>query len=232
MTEPLDILYEDGHCLVVVKPPRVLTASDRTGDETLLARARAFHAARQAPGKKGYVAPVHMLDRPVSGVVLFALSSKAAARLSDQFRSRRTGKVYRAVVEGDPPAAAGVLEDWLLKDRDANVVTVVPPGTAGAKPCRLAFRRLARAGALTLLEIRPETGRSHQIRVQLASRGLPIYGDVKYGASRGWDGVIALHALSLTFDHPVRKTPVTVTAPLPESWRAIWPGELPDVQET
>ena len=230
MSEPLDILYEDGHCLVVAKPPRLLTASDRTGDETLLARARAFHAGRQAPGKKGYVAPIHMLDRPVSGVVLFALSSKAAGRLSEQFRSRRTEKVYRAIVEGAPAQPSGVLEDWLLKDRDANVVTVVPPGTPEAKPCRLAFRRLAQAGGLTLLEIRPETGRSHQIRVQLASRGLPIYGDVKYGASRGWDGVIALHALSLTFDHPVQKTPVTVTAPLPDGWRKIWPGDL-DVQE-
>jgi len=227
---PLAILYEDRHCLIVAKPARLLTASDKTGDQTLFALARAYHLGRQADGKKGYFAPLHFLDRPVSGVVMFALSSKAAARLSAQLRERRVDKVYLAIVEGAPLGPAGVLEDWLLKDHQANVVTAVAQGTPEAKKSRLAYRLLARRGGLSLLEIRPETGRSHQIRVQLASRGMPIYGDRKYGASVSCGGQIALHARAVTFEHPVQRTPVTVTAPLPANWDEIWP-RITDVQE-
>jgi 23S rRNA pseudouridine1911/1915/1917 synthase len=232
---PLQILFEDHHVLAVAKPARVLTAGDDTGDETLLAMAREYHSARQAPGKKGYLAPLHFLDRPVSGVVLFALSSKAAARVTAQFRERRITKVYWAIVEGEPAAGEGVvLGDWLLKDPETNVTTAVTPGTPGAKASRLSYRLLARRGDLSLIEVRPETGRSHQIRVQLASRGLPIFGDRKYGAASSWDGMIALHALTVTFAHPVGKHPVSVAAPLPASWRGVWPSAMPggvDVQE-
>jgi 23S rRNA pseudouridine1911/1915/1917 synthase len=226
----LTILYEDKHCLVAAKPARLLTASDETGDETLLAQARAYHFARQAPGKKGYLVPVHFLDRPVSGAVIFALSSKAAARLGAQLKGRAMEKVYCALVEGKAPAPSGELSDWLLKDHDANLVTVVPPGTADAKACKLAYRVLAEHGGLTLLEVRPATGRSHQIRVQLSSRGMPIFGDVKYGASAPWDGRIALHAWSVTFAHPVGQAPVTVTAPVPPYWAELG-VRLPLVRE-
>jgi 23S rRNA pseudouridine1911/1915/1917 synthase len=190
----LQVLFEDRHCLVVAKPARLLTASDKTGDETLIGLARAYNASRQAEGKKGYLAPLHFLDRPVSGVVMFAQSSKAASRLSAQLREGRIEKTYLAVVCGPAPGAAGLLEDWLLKDKAENVVTVVPPGTALAKPCKLGFRRLGARGEHTYLELSPKTGRSHQIRVQLASRGMPIFGDKKYGAPAAWDGMIALHA--------------------------------------
>jgi 23S rRNA pseudouridine1911/1915/1917 synthase len=226
----LTVLFEDNHCLVVSKPPRLLTASDKTGDETLIERARAYNAAQQADGRKGYLAPLHMLDRPVSGAVMFAKSSKAASRLAEQFRAGRISKVYNALVEGRAPAPEGVLEDWLVKDRRTNVVTPARRETPGAKACRLDYRVLGAAGGLTWVEVRPRTGRSHQIRVQLAARGMPIYGDTKYGASCGWDGVIALHAVAVTFEHPVSKAPVTVRAPLPPAWRELWPGEL-DVQE-
>lgn len=222
MTPPLKVLFEDKHCLVVMKPARLLTASDKTGDETLIELARAYNAAKQAEGKKGYLVPIHFLDRPVSGVVMLAVSSKAASRLNEQFRAGKIEKIYRAVVEGNPPADEGVLEDWLLKDKDDNVTTVVAPRTEGAKASKLEYKRLKSDGRLTLLEIRPKTGRSHQIRVQLSSRGMPIFGDTKYGASKAWDGMIALHAYQVTFAHPVEKNPVTVKAELPDYWQTLW----------
>lgn len=222
MKEPLEVLFEDKHCLVVMKPARLLTASDKTGDETLIELARAHNAAKQAEGKKGYLVPLHFLDRPVSGVVMLAASSKAASRLNEQFRAGKIEKVYLAVVEGTPADAEGVLEDWLLKDKDDNVTTVAKPHTPGAKASRLAYKKLKAAKGLTLLEVRPHTGRSHQIRVQLSSRGWPIVGDVKYGSKRAWDGMIALHAHRVTFTHPVDKTPVTVKAELPDYWQTLW----------
>lgn len=230
MNVPFTVLFEDNHCLVVAKPSRLLVASDDTGDETLLGLLRAYNAANQAPGKKGYVAPLHFLDRPVSGVVMFAKSSKAASRLSEDFRSRRIEKVYRAIVEGSPRETDAVFDDWLLKDKDANYVKVVAPHTAGAKPCQLRCRALAHQGHLSLLDIQPHTGRSHQIRVQLSTRGMPIFGDTKYGATRPWDGAIALHARRVTFNHPVSKDRLTVEAPLPSAWEELWP-RITDVQE-
>ena len=224
MSTQLQVLFADNHCLVANKPARLLTLGDDSGDLTLLGLVRDYHSARQAPGKKGYVAPLHSLDRPVSGVVMFALSSKAAARLSEQMRSRRIAKTYLAIVEGEPPAASGVLTDTLLKDRERNLTAVVEDDTPGAKHCELAYRVVERRGRLSLLVVEPRTGRSHQIRVQLSQAGMPIYGDVKYGASQGWDGQIALHARAVTFTHPVNKTPVHVAAPVPEVWREIWAG--------
>ncbi len=222
----IDILFADNHCLVVNKPARLLTLSDESGDETLLARARAYHFARQAPGKKGYLVPLHSLDRPVSGAVMFALSSKAASRLSEQMRGRDIGKTYLAVVEGRAPAKQGVLKGALLKDRERNVTTVVDASTQGAKSCELAYRVLGQKAGLTLVAVEPRTGRSHQIRVQLADAGMPIYGDVKYGASVAWNGQIALHARALAFTHPVSKAPVDIVAPVPAVWRDIWSGEF------
>ena len=141
-----NILWHDNHCLVVNKPARLLTVGDDSGDDTLLARVRAFNASRQAPGKKGYLVPLHSLDRPVSGAVMFALSSKAASRLSAQMRDRDIGKAYLAVVEGRPPAPRGVLKGALLKDRERNVTTVVKASTPGAKACELAYRVLGQHG--------------------------------------------------------------------------------------
>lgn len=218
----MKILFEDKHCLVVDKPARLLTASDKTGDETLIQQVRAYNTSRQAEGKKGFVAPLHMLDRPVSGVVMFALSSKAASRLAEQLRNGKVEKVYQAVVEGRPKKSVAELNDWLLKDHQSNLVKVVAAGVSGAKACRLAYRVLGEtAEALTVLEVRPKTGRSHQIRVQLAAQGLSILGDRKYGSQSGlWDqklsGVIALHAWKLSFVHPVSKENLTIEAPLPE----------------
>jgi 23S rRNA pseudouridine1911/1915/1917 synthase len=223
-----NVIWQDNHCLVVNKPARLLTLGDDSGDDTLLKLVREYHASRQAPGKKGYVAPLHSLDRPVSGAVMFALSSKAATRLAAQMRGRDIGKTYLALVEGRPPRESGVLTGALLKDRDRNVTTMVKAGTAGSKSCELAFRVVARREDVTLVAVAPKTGRSHQIRVQLADAGMPIYGDVKYGASVPWDGQIALHARALAFHHPVSKELVEVVAPLPAVWQSVWPMPIPE----
>jgi 23S rRNA pseudouridine1911/1915/1917 synthase len=220
---PLDVLFSDQHCLVVAKPARLLTASDKTGDETLISRARDWNAAQQAEGKKGYLAPLHMLDRPVSGVVMFARSSKAAARLSEDCRNGKIRKTYLAIVEGEPRGDwhETIFEDYLLKDKDANTVTVARPGTPGAKACRLGFKILKKMAGMALVELSPLTGRSHQIRVQLSSRGLPIVGDVKYGARKAFDHAIALHALRVAFTHPVTKAPIVVETPTPATWETL-----------
>lgn len=214
----LNVLYEDNHLLAVGKPARLLVAPDETGDESLLDQAREY--LRVVGNKAGnvYVGLVHRLDRPVSGVVLYARTSKAAARLSEQFRSGHVRKQYIAAVRGEVPESAELV-DWLLKDPETNLVRCVSPGRSGAKESRLTFRRLRRSGSVQLLEVEPITGRSHQIRVQLANAGSPIEGDVKYGGTAGWEGAIALHAWKLTVTHPTQKQPLTITCPLPEEWR-------------
>ena len=213
----LEVLFEDNHCLAVVKPARLLVAGDETGDETLLGRAKAYLKRKYAKPGEVYLGLVHRLDRPVSGVVLFARTSKAAGRLAEQFRTGSAQKVYHALVETPPNPSEGELHDWLFKEEDRNVSRAVPQGTPGAKECRLLYRVLERRGdGLTLVEVTPLTGRSHQIRVQLGRRGCPIVGDAKYGARRGFeDGAIALHAARLTLEHPVRREPLVVACPAP-----------------
>jgi 23S rRNA pseudouridine1911/1915/1917 synthase len=224
MSDVLDVLFEDNHCLAVVKPPRMLTADDRTGDRSLLALVREYVRRKYRKPGKVYLGLVHRLDRPVSGVVLLARTSKAAGRLCDQFRAGAIRKIYHALVEGAVEPSTGEFCDYLLKDRARNVVETVTPDTAGARLSRLSYRRLRSGHAVSLLEIEPQTGRSHQIRVQLAVRGLPICGDRKYGSTRPLHGAIALHAVSLSFEHPVRHTPITLTAPYPSFWNQLLPG--------
>lgn len=219
---PLQVLYEDNHCLAVVKPAGWLTMGDRTGDVTLLDAAKQYLKEKYAKPGAVFLGVVHRLDRPVSGIVLFARTSKAASRLSAQFRERTVQKTYQAVVESAAVPAQGTLVDQLRKDADRNVVQVERGAAAGGQLARLTFRRLAQWGALTLVEIHLETGRSHQIRVQLASRGWPIVGDRKYGSRRAWRPErIALHAAALTFTHPVTHAVLTLTAPPPAEWSEL-----------
>jgi 23S rRNA pseudouridine1911/1915/1917 synthase len=220
----LDVLYEDNHCLAVVKPARCLTVGDQTGDVSLLDLAKEYLKEKYKKPGNVFVGLVHRVDRPVSGVVLFARTSKAAARLSEQFRQGTVCKTYRAVVEGHVSPESGEFVDWLLKNEETNTTRSVPPETPSARNSRLRFHRVATALGLSLLEITPETGRSHQIRVQLSVRGHPIYGDRKYGSQHALQGIIALHAAQLTFEHPTRHEPVTVTAPDPASWRTLFPA--------
>jgi len=216
---PLDVLFEDNHCLAVAKPAGSLSTHFQGREETLDRAAKAYLKEKyQKPGQV-FLGIVHRLDKPVSGVLLFARTSKAAARLAEQFRQGSVEKVYWAVVEGEIGREAGSLEDWLKKDRDAGRVEVLEPRTPGSRQALLHYQRRAVHGGLTLLEIRPQTGRTHQLRVQLAHHGHPIYGDAKYGSIRTFDRVIALHARSLTFLHPVRYEPITLTAEVPRNWR-------------
>jgi 23S rRNA pseudouridine1911/1915/1917 synthase len=217
----LHVLYEDNHCMAVIKPAGMPTAGDRTGDVSLLDLVRRYVKEKYRKPGRVFLGLVHRLDRPVSGVVLFARTSKAAARLSAQFRAGTIRKTYRAWVEGEPSAAAGEWTDWLVKDRARNVARVVVPNSPGARHAALAYRTLEATAGAAHLELRPHTGRAHQIRIQLARRGHPILGDVKYGARRTQPGWIALHALELTFDHPVRHEPVTIRAPEPGGWRRL-----------
>jgi len=218
LSDALTILYEDNHILAVNKPAGLLAMGDHTGGPTLLDAAKAYVKAKYAKPGDVFLGIVHRLDRPVSGVMLLARTSKAARRLSEQFRDHTVQKVYLAWVEGRVAPPAGTLIHWLRKDRESNHVTAVKENAGGAQECLLDYRQLSTRGTRTLLEIRPQTGRSHQIRVQLSTQGWPIVGDRKYGAKSPWPNGIALLAKSITFDHPTKHEPMTVECPLPKSW--------------
>jgi 23S rRNA pseudouridine1911/1915/1917 synthase len=226
MTQALTVLFEDNHCLAVLKPAPLLTQGVPPGIPTLESLAKTY--LREKYGKKGnvYLGIPHRLDRPVSGVVLFARNSKAASRLAEQFQKHQVRKVYWAVVDGVVQPEAGTWEDWLRKVQDEAHTLVVWSTEPMAKHAVLNYRRLAGGDGWTLLEIEPKTGRMHQIRVQAASRGWPVRGDLLYGSSQPFgphadlsrERVIALHARRLTFLHPIRYEPITVEAPLSEAW--------------
>jgi 23S rRNA pseudouridine1911/1915/1917 synthase len=216
---PLEVLYEDNHCLAVLKPAGVPSTHFQGTEETIDRAAKEYLKEKyQKPGKV-FLGIVHRLDKPVSGVLLFARTSKAAARLSEQFRQGTIEKIYWAIVEGEVKKEAGSLEDWLRKDEDEGRVVVAEPREPGARQALLHFQRRGSRDGLSWLEIRPQTGRTHQLRVQLAHHEHPIYGDAKYGSAYTFGNSIALHARALTFLHPIRYEPITLTAELPRKWR-------------
>jgi 23S rRNA pseudouridine1911/1915/1917 synthase len=239
VAEPLEVLFEDNHCLAVAKPATLLTQAP-PGVPSLEALAKAYLKERYHKKGNVYLGIPHRLDRPVSGVVLFARNTKAAQRLAEQFQGRQVRKVYWALVErspaGDLPPEAGTWEDWLRKVKEEARAEQVAPDAPDSRLAVLHFRRLRERAEDALLEIEPQTGRTHQIRVQAAVRGWPVRGDVLYGARLPFgppvelprDRVIALHARSLTFLHPIHYEPMTVIAPLMETWGtasgvAVWP---------
>ncbi len=200
--DEIELLYEDNHLLVVVKPPGVPSQEDATGDPNMLTRMKAYiKAAYQKPGEV-YLGLVHRLDRPVGGIMCFARTSKAAARLSAQLKSGAFRKTYLAVVEGETPVS-GVLTDYLYKVEEENHVYVADENTPGAKLAKLAYRTLAKRSGLSLVEIELFTGRSHQIRVQLAEAGFPLWGDHRYGHGKSKEN-IALFAARLKIEHPTK----------------------------
>jgi 23S rRNA pseudouridine1911/1915/1917 synthase len=235
VSDTLTILYEDNHCLVVSKPAPLLTQGVPPGIPTLEALVKAYLKERYQKKGNVYLGIPHRLDRPVSGVVVFARNTKAARRLAEQFQTREVRKIYWAIVErsvaGDIPESEGTWEDWLLKVQEESRTERVLSETPGARHAVLHFRRLGESADSVLLEIQPHTGRMHQIRVQAAVRGWPVRGDVQYGSRLPFgappqlprDRVIALHARSLTFLHPIRYEPLTLTAPLPPVWRELFP---------
>lgn len=234
MPDALTILYEDNHCLVVAKPAPLLTQGVPPGIPTLEALVKAYLKERYQKKGNVYLGIPHRLDRPVSGVVVFARNTKAARRLAEQFQTRTVRKVYWAIVErsaaGEVPAA-GVWEDWLLKVREEARTERAMAETPHARHAVLSYQRLREWDDGALLEIEPRTGRMHQIRVQAAVRGWPVRGDVQYGSRLPFgppttlprDRIIALHARSLTFLHPLHYEPLTATAPLPPVWRELFP---------
>ncbi|PRY16455.1 ribosomal large subunit pseudouridine synthase D [Pontibacter ummariensis] len=217
----LDVLFEDNHILAVNKPAGLLVHGDETGDTTLADLAKAY--LKQKYNKPGnvFIGVVHRLDRPVSGVVLLAKTSKALRRLNELFRSKKTKKTYWAVVQNQPQQEQGTLVHWLVKDSAKNQTKAFAKENKSGQRSELHYRLLNKHAGKYLLEVNPITGRSHQIRVQLASMRCPILGDLKYGAAQPLpDKSIALHARQLQFEHPTLKTPVTVSALPPDT--AVW----------
>ena len=209
------ILYEDNHLLAINKLPGQITQGDKTGDPCLSDLVKAFIKERDNKPGQVYCGVIHRLDRPVSGVVLLAKTSKALSRMVEKVRTREFEKHYWAVVKNAPPQPAGALENWLVKNEERNKSYVFGSARPNAKLARLEYHQIAvSSGGYHLLDVNLLTGRHHQIRCQLANIGCPIKGDLKYGAERSNpDGSISLHAYKLTFVHPVTHEQITVTAP-------------------
>lgn len=210
------VLYEDNHVIVVLKPQNVASCPDESGDGNMLDLIKEY--LREKYQKKGnvFLGLVHRLDRPTGGVMVFAKTSKAASRLSAQMRTGDFEKRYLAVLVGAPEEERGRLVNWLKKNTVNNTVYLSTQGTDGAKLAVLDYRILETKGELALADIELHTGRSHQIRVQMAGISHPVYGDLRYGGERAQKGKLALWAYSLSFTHPVRGERMRFIAPPPE----------------
>lgn len=212
------ILYEDNHIIVFNKRSGEIVQGDKTGDEPLSETLKAFIAKRDSKPGQVFMGVPHRLDRPVSGVCLFAKTSKALERLNDMLRTGDIHKTYWALTANKPPKDEDTLTDFLVRNEKQNKSYIAQNG----KEARLRYKLIQTTDRYFLLEVTLYTGRHHQIRCQLAGMGCPIKGDLKYGAKRSNpDGGISLHARSIQFIHPVKKTEVDVTAPVPDSWKGI-----------
>ncbi len=218
---PFPILYEDNHLLAVVKPAQLPTMGVAAGKPSLLTIAKDYIKRKYDKPGNVYLGIVSRLDAPVTGVLVLARTSKAASRLTDQFRRGTVDKSYWALVDEPPDPERAECIDWMRKDERHRKMHVTHADHPEAKEARLRYRTIVQLRRATLLEVRLETGRKHQIRVQLARRGHPIIGDRKYGSPTTFADGIALHARYLEIIHPVRKTPLRLTAPVPSCWRAF-----------
>lgn len=212
MSNNVDILYEDNHLIAVNKPHGMLTQGDESGDENLMDKVKEFIKTRDNKPGNVFLGLLHRLDRPVGGVILFAKTSKGASRLSEQFRTHSIEKTYWAVVEGTPKESTGIVTQWLQKDEVKNFVTGFDHEVPDSQKSETGYTVLKTTEGKSLIEVKPKTGRPHQIRVAMASLGTPIVGDLKYGATTKLDHDIALFARSLSFDQPTTKERITVTA--------------------
>jgi RluA family pseudouridine synthase len=214
----LDVRFIDNHLLVVNKPPGVPVQGDVSGDPDLLGEARDYLKERFSKPGRVFLGLVHRLDRPTSGLLVFARTSKSAARLSEAFRRREVEKRYLAIVEGNPDET-GSFTDWLV--RSGRHVRLANPQSKDARMASLSYRKLGTSGEAALVEVELKTGRKHQIRVQFAERGHPLVGDLRYGAKILFDGRnLALHCRMLGLVHPVRKVAMRWVCDPPDTWRS------------
>ena len=217
----IQVLYEDNHFIAVNKRPSDIVQGDKTGDEPLSEVVQSWLAEKYNKPGKAFLGVIHRLDRPVSGVVLFAKTSKGLSRMSDLFRKKEIQKTYWATVYKAPETMEGILNDFLVKDSSKNKSRVTGKKTPGAKESKLTYKLIGESDRFFFLEVKPQTGRHHQIRVQLAAMGCIIKGDLKYGAPRSnKDASIHLHARSIAFTHPITKKPIVISAHPPED--SVW----------
>ena len=221
LQETIDVLYEDNHLLIVNKPAGVLVQPDKKGDRALEEILKDYIKQKYNKPGEVFLGVCHRIDRPVSGVVVFARTSKALIRMNELFKGRDVHKTYWAVVENQPKETEGTLINWMKKDEQKNLSRAYDKEVPGSSRCELHYRLLGASDKYFLLEVNPVTGRHHQIRVQLSKIGCSIKGDIKYGAKRtNKDGSIHLHAHKIEFVHPVKNEPLTITAPVPDE--VIW----------
>ncbi len=215
----LEVLYEDNHIIAVNKKSGDIVQGDKTGDAPLSDFVKAYIKKKYNKPGEVFLGTIHRLDRPTSGVVLYARTSKALSRMNEQFREKKVQKTYWAVVDNSPPNTSGTLENYLQKNKKQNKSYITK--NEGGKHALLDYKLLKKLDNFFHLEIRPKTGRHHQIRVQLAHIGSIIKGDLKYGAKRSnKDASIHLLAQKLEFIHPVTKENITIIAPAPKE--SIW----------
>ena len=222
--EDLIILYEDNHIIVVQKPQMTACCPDESKDDNLLDQIKRY--IKEAYNKPGnvFAGLVHRIDRPVSGAVIFAKTSKALSRMTIKVKEREFSKTYLAIVKNKPPHEAGELSDYMIKNETQNKSYIVSSNTKGAKLAQLRYRVIGSSDSYYLLEVELITGRHHQIRAQLSHMGCPIKGDLKYGFPRSNpDASISLHAYKVKFEHPTLKTPIEIKAPKPSGmpWDAF-----------
>lgn len=220
----MTVVYEDNHVIIVNKSSSEIVQGDKTGDKPLSETVKEYIKEAYAKPGNVFLGVVHRLDRPVSGVVLFARTSKALPRLNDMFRNGEVRKTYWAIVKDAPPQPSGTLEHWLVRNEKQNKSYAYDREVPNSKKAILDYRVIGSSDNYHLLEVNLKTGRHHQIRCQLAKMGCPIKGDLKYGAKRSNpDGSISLHARSISFTHPVSKQPIEAVAPVPEDnlWQSL-----------
>ena len=215
----INVLYEDNHLLIVEKPVNIAVQEDASKDMDLLNMLKSYIKEKYNKPGDVYLGLVHRLDRPVGGVMVFARTSKAASRLSNELRKQQIYRKYKAIIRGTLPNKQGELVDYLYKDRKKNLVSVVSSKNKGGKKAILEYKVLSKKDNLSMLEVELKTGRSHQIRVQLANQGTPIYGDQKYGEHVNKHGQqIALWASSLSVKHPTKDEMITVESEPPKEY--------------
>ena len=220
----MEILYEDNHIIIVNKSPKEIVQGDKTGDKPLVDMVKDYLKEKYHKPGNVFCGVVHRLDRPTSGIVVFAKTSKALARLNEMFKKGEVDKTYWAIVKDLPPQDEGTLVHFLIKNQKNNKSVAYDTEKPRSKKAVLHYKLVGRSQRYYLLEVKLETGRHHQIRCQLAKIGLPIRGDLKYGAQRSNpDGSISLHARNISFVHPVSKKMIDITAPVPDDplWKAF-----------